>query len=204
MIMWARILLSGTIISLAAACGAGGNDEYSSQPTNEGSGVAADVAVADPSSPSQPEDDPAMDQDRDDRATDRGSSDDPYMRWNFSSSGVGPSLAYGEPRTDNVRLMLRCDGDRVRLHFMRSAEMVASRPGQLTVVSGGKQATSPITTEESELGGMSIRASVARSSGPMTEFSAGEALEVRWGSETIAVPGRSGGPVAQFFKACGG
>lgn len=135
------------------------------------------------------------------RATGNGSDGD-AMRWSFHRTAAGPRLTFGEPQTDNVRLMLRCGDGQVSVHFMRPADMVERRPGQLTIASGGMQWRAEISSEESQLGGMSIRASAPLSSAPITAFRSGQSLEVRWGPETIALPGQQGGAVQQFFNSC--
>lgn len=123
------------------------------------------------------------------------------MTWAFSRSAAGPKLTYGEPNTDNIRLMLRCEGDRVSLNFIRPSDVATRRPDRLTVASGAAQREVRVSAEETELGGTSISASVPASAEPIRAFQSGRPLEVRWGQETIRVPGTD--KAKQFLSACG-
>lgn len=130
-----------------------------------------------------------------------GGGGDDEMRWLFARTAAGPKLSYGEPQTDNVRLLLRCSGDELSVNFIRPADVVSSRPDQLTIASGGMQWTANVSAEESQIGGMSISATAPLSSAPITAFASGRPLEVRWGEETIRVPGTD--QARQFLSACG-
>lgn len=129
---------------------------------------------------------------------------DDGMRWHFSRSVEGPKLAFGEPATDNVRLMLRCPpgGDGVVLSFTRPADIVAARPGEATLASGGSEARLDIDSRESALGGRLVEATVGLDSAPVRRFRDGSALTLRWGEERIVVPA-GGTEGRRFFEACG-
>lgn len=188
------------ITAAALALGACGTDA----PMNDNAASAEDTAAssqnpqANTANGIQPVDNAVA------SAPENGAADsedgDGAMAWRFNRTAAGPKLAYGEPRTDNVRLNLRCDGGQVTLHFMRPAEVVGRRPDKLTVASGGTQWRTDVSAEESQLGGMSISATAPASSAPMTAFASGRPLEVRWGDETIRVPGTD--KARQFLSAC--
>lgn len=129
-------------------------------------------------------------------------SDDSSMEWNFSRAAGQPKLAFGVPQTDNVRLILRCpESGQALLSFLRRTD-AEDRPGTLAIASGGAQRTLNIETEQGPLG-TTVRADVPLSAAPLQQFRSGKGLEVRWGEETINVPGAADGPVRQFFDACG-
>lgn len=140
----------------------------------------------------------SSDNGRDAGAPDRGSDE---MAWNFSRTAAGPKLVYGEPQTDNVRLLLRCAGNQVSLNFMRPADVVATRPERLVIASAGEQRTTNVSTEDTQLGPISVSATAPIASAPISAFRSGNPLEVRWGDETIRVPGTN--QAEQFFAACG-
>lgn len=158
---------------------------------NAGNEVSSQIDRSRPRNSDAPDDDNAR--------SDRDKSDND-MVWSFSRTVAGPKLAYGEPQTDNVKLNLRCDGDRIVLHFMRSAGVVSRRPDQLVIASGGMQWRSGVSAEESQLGGMSISANAPASSAPITAFHSGSPLEIRWGEERILVPGTD--KAKEFLSAC--
>lgn len=120
------------------------------------------------------------------------------MAWNFATTAAGPKLTYGEPRTDNVRLMLRCaGGDRIAFSFMRSS----AGEGPMTVRSGGVSETAPATAEQTQLGGVSVRAELSSGAAPLQRFRGGSSLTVEYAGETRTVP--PAGPEAdRFFEAC--
>lgn len=132
---------------------------------------------------------------------------DPFpdeMRWTFSRSVRGPKLAYGEPATDNVRLMLRCEGGEAILSFMRSEQAVRGRPDEIVLVGGGERWSIPVETQASQLGGVTVEARAPLSAPPLRRLRAGEPLELRWGPETISLPAGAArqDQVERFFEAC--
>lgn len=131
------------------------------------------------------------------------SEPDDRMRWHFSRTDRGPKLVYGEPRTDNVRLMLRCPpgGDSAILSFHRPRELVRRRPERLRLASGDAGQTYPVDTGESALGGMTVEIVVPIDSRPLREFGGGHPLSLQWGEETIAVPAAAEG--GRFLRVCG-
>ncbi len=155
----------------------------------------ANVAEAPNSNAAQPAPDEAIGNGAPSRPDGNGSP----MAWNFSTAADGAKLAYGEPRTDNVRLTLRCaGGGRIELSFIRSAPGEAE---QMTVRSGGASETMGGSAEESQLGGWFVRAELPASAAPLQRFRGGNSLTVEWASETRTVP--PAGPEAErFFGAC--
>lgn len=148
----------------------------------------------------QPVDDPA----RSDASNGgfNGATDGDGMSWNFSRTARGPRIAYGVPQTDNVRLMLRCpERSRALLSFIRPDEFAEGKPDMLAIASGNSRRSLTIETEQGPLG-TSVEAEAPLSAGPLQQFRSGSELEVRWGDETIRVPGSAQGPVRQFFEAC--
>lgn len=125
------------------------------------------------------------------------------MSWNFSRSAAGAKIAYGVPQTDNVRLMLRCpESGEALLSFIRPADIAEDRPDTLSIASGSARRSLTIETQQGPLG-TSVLAQAPLSAAPLQQFRSGNELEVRWGDETISVPGAPDGPVRQFFDACG-
>ena len=131
------------------------------------------------------------------------SEPDDRMRWHFSRTDRGPKLVYGEPRTDNVRLMLRCPpgGDSAILSFHRPSTLVRRRPEELRLASGAAEQTYAVDARESALGGMTVEIVVPVDSGPLREFGDGQPLSLHWGDETIAVP--TAAEAGRFLRVCG-
>lgn len=129
--------------------------------------------------------------------------DEAEMRWTFSRSADRPSLAFGEPRTDNVRLMIRCGrNEEAHLSFIRPAEIVAERPHMMTIASGGATRSLTLETRPGQLG-TTVEVQAPLAAAPLQQFRSGRDLRLRWGDEEIRVPGGSDGPVEEFFAACG-
>ena len=185
--------ISGLIAALLlAGCSGAPEDAPSTNvaaPASEGTEVPAGGEPANPASGEE--------------ATARPPLDD-GMRWHFSRSVEGPKLAFGEPATDNVRLMLRCPsgGGSVVLSFTRPADIVAARPIEATLASGGSEARLDVDSRESALGGRLVEATIALDSAPIRRFRDRSALTLRWGEERIAVPA-AGADGRRFFEACG-
>lgn len=135
-----------------------------------------------------------------DRGTD-GTGTEPDMAWVFARSAAGPKLTYGEPETDNTRLMLRCgEGDAIVMSFLRGH--ASGGPSEIMVASGGESATVPATVSESELlNGLIVEAELPASSPPLGRFRGGAAMRVEWGRDTIRVPA-AGAEAERFFAAC--
>lgn len=142
-----------------------------------------------------------------DRAAAPPHADNDGMRWNFSRTAAGPRLAYGEPATDDVRLMLRCPpgGDTVLLTFHRPRELAEAQPGEIVIEAGGEVHRSTIDVRESQLGGSTIEAQAPVSAGPFRRMRAGLPLTLHWGDRAVSVPagGARQDQVNAFFEACG-
>lgn len=178
-------------IALLLACG----QESDEQPTNAVPDVAGNNAAAGPAGDGTASEAPEG-ADPNGRGVD---ITDREMRWSFARTAAGPKLTYGEPFTNNVKLMLRCaSGDSLRLSFVRPA---GSPGGEMVVRSGGAEQRFDATAIESEIGGATIQAIAPMGSQPLQNFRGGSALEVSWEGETISVPA-PGNEARQLFDAC--
>lgn len=129
------------------------------------------------------------------------------MQWNFSRSVRGPKLAFGEPATDNVRLMLRCAGeDMVRISSLRPRAAPGGRADRVTVDSDGATYRAEARAEESPLGGTMVEADLPVSAAPLERMRGGAGLTLHWGDQRIETPpaGERQGQVNAFFAACRG
>ena len=128
------------------------------------------------------------------------------MRWNFSRTAAGPKLAYGEPATDNVRLMMRCPpgGDSVILSFQRPEQAMEAQPADLTVEAGAEAYRAPADISDSQIGGMAVSAQAPATAAPLARFRAGSPLTVHWGDVVVSVPAGAEhqAAIAGFFDAC--
>ncbi len=124
---------------------------------------------------------------------------DDRMSWKFSTA-AGPKLTYGEPATDNVRLMMRCAGaDRVILSFLQSA--APDNASRMTVRSHGASQTIATNIEATQLEGVSVSAELSASAAPLEQFREGNPLRVEWASEMLTVP-PAGAEAERFLGAC--
>lgn len=196
-----RLMILASAAALAvAACG---TDEQQ----NDAQAPAAEPAAGERAAAGndveqvQPVDDPAK-ADPADGSSAAASGAETGMAWVFSRAAGRPKLAYGVPQTDNVRLMLRCpEPGEALISFIRPDEVAEDKPGTLTIASANAQRTLTVQTQRGPLG-VSVEAEAPTSAAPLQQFRTGQNLQVRWGEETVRVPGEEGDPVRQFFEAC--
>lgn len=187
-------LYASATLLLLAACG---------QETPDGAADRAAPVANQPRSSEGAADEALQPVDNQARPAASGEGGEAEMAWTFTSTGEGPKIAYGEPQTDNVRLMLRCpDSGEALLSFIRPAEEVEDRPDTLVIASAGSSRSLTIEMNQGQLG-TSVEAQAPLKSGALQQFHSGNELELRWGEETFRVPGAVDGPVRQFFETCG-
>lgn len=179
-----------SVLALAACA-----DDTATEPAADDAAAPPD-AVADAGAPAAPAPEPGTEGPP--GAAPAPPPEGDAMTWNFAETAAGPKLTYGEPRTDNVRLMLRCaGGERIALSFLRGS----AGEGPMTVRSGGASETVPAEAEATQLGGVSVRAELAATAPPLERFRGGSALAVEYAGDTRNVP--PAGPEAdRFFSAC--
>jgi hypothetical protein len=121
------------------------------------------------------------------------------MEWGYASEAAGPRLTYGEPNTDNVRLILRCaEAGTVRLSLPRPE---GTESGEFVLRSEGAERRVFATAEPTELGPVNVQATVPVDARPLQSFRTGSPLDVMWQGEVISIPG-PGEEARQFFEAC--
>jgi hypothetical protein len=121
------------------------------------------------------------------------------MEWLFATDATGPRLAYGEPGTDNVRLMLRCaDRGAIRLSFLRPE---GTQSGEFVLRSEGAERRVYANAEETELGAVNVVAVMPVDARPLQSFRAGSPVDIQWQGEVISLPG-AGEEARRLFEAC--
>jgi hypothetical protein len=121
------------------------------------------------------------------------------MEWSYTSEAPGPKLTYGEPNTDNVRLMLRCaEAGTVGLMLPRPE---GTESGEFILRSEGAERRVFATAAVTELGPVNVEATVPVDARPLQSFRTGSPLDIIWQGEEISVPS-AGEEARQFFEAC--
>jgi hypothetical protein len=124
---------------------------------------------------------------------------DDGMEWSFSSDATGPRLTYGEPGTDNVKLMLRCaDRGAIRLSFLRPE---GTQSGEFILRSEGAERRVYANAEETEMGAVNVVAVMPVDARPLQSFRAGSPVDIQWEGDVISLPG-AGEEARRLFEAC--
>jgi hypothetical protein len=121
------------------------------------------------------------------------------MEWSYASDAAGSRLTYGEPNTDNVRLMFRCaEAGTVGLLLPRPE---GTQSGEFVLRSEGAERRVFATAAPTELGLVNVEATVPVDARPLQSFRTGSALDIVWEGEVISIPS-AGEEARQLFEAC--
>jgi hypothetical protein len=121
------------------------------------------------------------------------------MEWTFASDATGPRLSYGEPGTDNVKLLLRCaDRGAIRMSFLRPE---GTESGEFILRSEGAERRVYANAEETELGAVNVVAVMPVDARPLQSFRAGSPVDIQWQGEVVSLPG-AGEEARRLFEAC--
>lgn len=126
----------------------------------------------------------------------------PEMAWSLSSAtGEGAKLAFGQPQTDNVLVMLTCQPRSGEVLVSMSAAQASAKPA-VHLRSNGHAARLPGTAGPSMLGGVLVEG-VAQARDPVFDsFARSGQLTVGVGGLRTALPAGDRGQIRRFVETC--
>lgn len=126
----------------------------------------------------------------------------PGFAWSYQDNvGEGPKLAYGEPASDNVVLMMVCDPVAQRIDV---SLMGGSPQGGLVLASGGARQLLPADVAASPGSGQVIQASTHPTAAPLARFARTGDLSLidRGRAVSLDATPLDRASVTRFFAAC--